>query len=65
MTGGGHSQSNIKRLDDKGIAYSVTKTYKNGVRIGGVENHTTPNKRLSQSGQAWFPASWTDDFFIR
>ena len=61
MTGGGHSQSNIKRLDDKGIAYSVTKTYKNGVRIGGVENHTTPNKRLSQSGQAWFPASWTDD----
>lgn len=61
MQKGGHSQRNIKHLEAKGISYKVEKTYKNSVRIGGVENHTTPNKRLSQSGQAWFPEKWTDD----
>ena len=58
MTGGGHSQANIDELSNRGIAYSIEKTYDNGVRIGGVENHTAPEKRLGQSGQSWFPESW-------
>ncbi len=58
MTGGGHSQANFNELSSRGIAYSVEKTYDNGVRIGGVANHTAPEKRLGQSGQSWFPESW-------
>lgn len=58
MTGGGHSQANINELSNRGIAYSIEKTYDNGVRIGGVANHTAPEKRLGQSGQSWFPESW-------
>lgn len=61
MQKGGHSQTNIKHLEAKGITYKVEKTYKNGVRIGGVENHNEPEKKLGQTGQAWFPESWTDD----
>ncbi len=58
MTGGGHSQANLDELSNRGIAYSIEKTYDNGVRIGGVANHTAPEKRLGQSGQSWFPESW-------
>ena len=58
MMGGGHSQANIDELSNRGIAYSIEKTYDNGVRIGGVANHTAPEKRLGQSGQSWFPESW-------
>ncbi len=58
MTGGGHSQANLDELSSLGIVYSVEKTYDNGVRIGGVANHTAPEKRLGQSGQSWFPESW-------
>lgn len=58
MTGGGHSQANLNELSNRGIAYSIEKTYDNGVRIGGVANHTAPEKRLGQSGQSWFPESW-------
>ena len=58
MTGGGHSQANVDELSNRGIAYSIEKTYDNGVRIGGVANHTAPEKRLGQSGQSWFPESW-------
>ncbi len=58
MTGGGHSQENFNELSVRGIAYNIEKTYDNGVRIGGVANHTAPEKRLGQSGQSWFPESW-------
>lgn len=58
MTGGGHSQANLNELSSRGIAYSIEKIYDNGVRIGGVANHTAPEKRLGQSGQSWFPESW-------
>lgn len=61
MTGGGHSQSNLNELSNRGIAYSIEKTYDNGVRIGGVANHTAPEKRLGQSGQSWFPESWDSE----
>lgn len=58
MTGGGHSQENFNELSNRGIAYNIEKTYDNGVRIGGVANHTAPEKRMGQSGQSWFPESW-------
>lgn len=58
MTSGGHSQANLDELTSRGIAYSIEKTYGNGVRIGGVANHTVPEKRLGQSGQSWFPENW-------
>lgn len=58
MKGGGHSQANLNELSNRGIAYSIEKTYDNGVRIGGVANHKEPAKRLDQSGQSWFPESW-------
>ena len=58
MTGGGHSQANLNELSNRGIAYNIEMAYDNGVRIGGVENHTAPEKRLGQSGQSWFPESW-------
>lgn len=58
MTGGGHSQENFNELSARGIPYNIEKTYDNGVRIGGVANHTAPEKRLGQSGQSWFPESW-------
>lgn len=61
MTGGGHSQANLDELSNRGIAYSIEKTYDNGVRIGGVANHTAPEKRLGQSGQSWFPESWDSE----
>lgn len=61
MTGGGHSQANLNELSNRGIAYSIEKTYDNGVRIGGVANHTSPEKRLGQSGQSWFPESWDSE----
>lgn len=58
MKSGGHSQANLDELTNRGIAYNIEKTYDNGVRIGGVLNHTTPGKRLGKSGQSWFPDNW-------
>ncbi len=61
MQKGGHSQTNIDYLESQGINYKIEKTYKNGVRIGGVENHGDPERKLGQTGQAWFPENWTGD----
>lgn len=61
MKGGGHSQANLDELSQRGIVYSVEKTYDNGVRIGGVANHTSSDKRLGSSGQSWFPESWDSE----
>lgn len=61
MKGGGHSQANLDELANRGIAYSIEKTYDNGVRIGGVANHKEPEKRLDRSGQSWFPESWDSE----
>ena len=49
---------NYLLYENRGIAYNIEMAYDNGVRIGGVENHTAPEKRLGQSGQSWFPESW-------
>ena len=61
MKSGGHSQANIDELNRRGIAYKVEKTYDNGVRIGGVENHGEKAKRIDKTGQAWFPEDWDED----
>jgi hypothetical protein len=61
MKSGGHSQANLDELTKKGISYKIEKTYENGVRIGGVENHTSKEKRLGQTGQSWFPENWDSD----
>lgn len=61
MKGGGHSQANMEELKKRGIAYKVEKTYDNGVRIGGVENHRENVKRIDKTGQAWFPEDWDED----
>ena len=41
------------------IIQDIVKEYNNGVRVGNVPKHKTPSKR-SGTGQAWFPASWSD-----
>lgn len=61
MKGGGHSQANIDELNNRGIAYQIEKTYSNGVRIGGVENHKEKEKILGKSGHSWFPENWDED----
>lgn len=61
MKGGGHSQTNLDELSARGIKYTIEKTYDNGVRIGGVANHSENPKRLGKSGQSWFPEEWDDD----
>lgn len=61
MNSGGHSQANLDELFDRGISYSIEKTYDNGVRIGGVKEHKDKDKKLGQSGQAWFPENWDSD----
>lgn len=64
MKGGGHSQANIDLLESKGYAYTITKTYDNGVRIGNVEFHTDYEKN-SNSGQSWFPEDWGNDEVLK
>lgn len=61
MRGGGHSQANLDELTSRGIFYNIEKIYDNGVRIGGVANHTAPEKRLGNAGQSWFPEDWDTD----
>ncbi len=60
MKGGGHGQSNIDFLRANGMEYNILKEYDNGVRIGNVPKHKTPSKRV-ETGQAWFPESWSDE----
>ena len=58
LASGCHGQDGMDLLDKYKIAYNVTHTYKNGVRIGNVPNHKRRDKR-SGSNQSWFPRSWT------
>lgn len=58
LKGGCHGQSGMDLLDKYHIAYNVTHTYKNGVRIGNVPWHKDPQKRKGNN-QSWFPTSWT------
>jgi hypothetical protein len=65
MESGGHGQKNLDYLAALGWAVNIVKTYPNGVRVGNIPNHSEPTKNgtllggVPQSGQSWFPASWT------
>ena len=68
LDNGGHAQSGMKLLDDKGIEYVITKEFSNGVRVGYVPTHKNPAKRGVSAkhpngdiGQSWFPENWSDD----
>jgi len=61
LVSGGHGQDNIAELNLKGTRIDIKKTYSNGVRIGGVENHKNANKQIGTTGQSWFPDSWSKD----
>lgn len=58
--GGGHSQRGIDKILERGWTVDITKTYKNGVRIGNIPEHTQKFRR-SGSQMSWFPENWTDD----
>lgn len=60
MKAGGHSQTAMEMCDEKGIEYTVSKVFSNGVRIGNVPSSGMTAKR-SGNGQAWFPESWTEE----
>lgn len=59
LNNGGHSQKGMELLDKYGIKYNIVKTYPNGVRVGNIPNHMQRNKK-SDTGQSWFPKSWTE-----
>lgn len=69
LSKGGHSQSAMDAMDEKGIKYHVQKTYSNGVRIGYIENHVQKTKAgiISDKhpdadiGQSWFPKDWNEE----
>lgn len=58
LKNGGHGQAGMNLLNKYGIEYQITKTFKNGVRIGNVPDHVNPRKRRN-GGQSWFPSTWT------
>ena len=57
LESGGHGEDVFKILKKHNIGYTITKTFPNGVRVGNVENHYNPDKRL-HNGQLWFPKNW-------
>ena len=60
LSKGGHGQKNIELLEKYGIEYHIIKTYPNGVRIGNVPRHMHKAKK-KETGQSWFPESWTEN----
>lgn len=64
LNNGGHSQKGMDLLDKYGIKYNIVKTYPNGVRVGNLPNHMQRNKK-SNTGQSWFPKSWTEKDICR
>ena len=62
MTGGGHTQDNIKYLESKGIDYNIVETFSNGVRVGNIPSHKSSGKsKPGAKGQAWFPENWDNE----
>lgn len=59
LDGGGHEQKSLDLLKKYGIAFEITKTFSNGVRIGIVPDHTSKKKR-EKPMQSWFPESWSE-----
>ena len=57
LKSGGHGQEALDYMSKNRILYNVTKTYKNGVRVGNVPHHEKTKKRTGNN-QSWFPKSW-------
>ncbi len=57
MVSGGHAQTAMEECASKGIEYSVTGIFSNGVRIGNVPTSKLKIKQ-NGNGQAWFPEDW-------
>lgn len=64
LSKGGHSQKNIDQLNKNKQKYHIVKIYKNGVRVGNVENHTDKMKRYG-TRQSRFPKWWNDNMVKR
>jgi hypothetical protein len=60
LKSGGHGQAGMNECNLKGIDYTVTGTYNNGVRYGNVPSSKLKWKKDGE-GQTWFPDSWSDD----
>ncbi len=58
LASGGHGQAGMDLLDKYHIAYNITKTWPNGVRVGNVPDHRDKRKAKANN-QAWFPRHWT------
>ena len=63
MTGGVHSQDNIRYLESKGIDYNIIETHENGVRKGNIPIHKSSSKNgiKNKGGQTWFPKDWDNE----
>ncbi|MBQ8882211.1 MAG: EndoU domain-containing protein [Clostridia bacterium] len=60
LSGGGHSENNIRELTKREIDYNINHQYPNGVRVGNIPNHDKKIKRTGNN-QSWFPKHWTDN----
>ena len=58
LNNGGHGQKGMELLDKYEIKYNIVKTYPNGVRVGNIPDHKVRSK-AHDTGQSWFPKSWT------
>ena len=60
MVSGGHTRDAMLECSSKGIAYEITGTFSNGVRVGNVPSSELRIKK-NGNGQAWFPENWDED----
>jgi hypothetical protein len=66
MDSGGHGQKNLDYLAALGWTVNIVRTWPNGVRVGNIPKHRIEAKKgtpdasgIPQSGQSWFPSTWT------
>lgn len=61
LDGGGHGYETISELRNKGVEVEIKNVYSNGVTTGGYKWAHEPQKKLGESGMAWFPNDWNAD----
>lgn len=57
---GGHSQFAMDKIIENGWDIEITKTYKNGVRVGNIPKAKESYRRTG-SQMSWFPSDWSED----
>lgn len=55
--GGGHTEENIKFLEENKIPYEINLIYNNGVRVGNILNAKN-SKYAKGNNHSWFPSNW-------